>query len=293
MSMEIDERFASAWSELDALALKLTDHSEEANLLPELFHYTTAEGLIGIVNSRCLWASNMLCLNDASEAEYPNKLILDAVGTSSHFVPPDHKRTFKDSLITAFVMFEPFVTCFCENGDLLSQWRGYGGSGAGFALGFSRSWLSTLARIDYDQFRLQKVIYCPEEQQRLIREYLEAAARVSKQKEFVDDGEERFWREAAKPMVHFVMAFKDPAFREEREWRLVNRPIVSGDRYRYRQSGHRIVPYVEIPIQNNEALTGLVRGPYFANDRGSEELLANHGFYAAGNVRDSKIPLRL
>ena len=29
-----------------------------------------------------------------------------------------------------------FVTCFCSNGDLLSQWRAYAGSG-GYAVGFT------------------------------------------------------------------------------------------------------------------------------------------------------------
>ena len=57
------------WSELDLLAKKLTDHSNQADLPEELFHYSSAEGSIGIVESRCLWVSNMLCLSDASEVD--------------------------------------------------------------------------------------------------------------------------------------------------------------------------------------------------------------------------------
>jgi hypothetical protein len=29
-----------------------------------------------------------------------------------------------------------FLTCFSENGDLLSQWRAYGNNGDGVAIGF-------------------------------------------------------------------------------------------------------------------------------------------------------------
>jgi hypothetical protein len=42
-----------------------------------------------------------------------------------------------------------FVTCFCEKGDLLSQWRAYarGASGVGYALGFEskslHGWVQT------------------------------------------------------------------------------------------------------------------------------------------------------
>ena len=30
-----------------------------------------------------------------------------------------------------------FVVCFCEDGDVLSQWRGYADNGKGCSLGFS------------------------------------------------------------------------------------------------------------------------------------------------------------
>jgi len=290
--MNFDEMMASAWSQLDPLTHRLTDHSDEANLPDELFHYTSAEGLIGIIDSRVLWASDMLCLNDASEAEYATQMITDAVTGNLYLLPAEHRQTFKESLISAFRVYTPFVACFCEDGDLLSQWRGYGGSGAGFALGFSRSWLSCSAAVDDARFRLVRVVYSPIEQRSLIQEYLQGAAAVSGKLEVSADGECWFWGIAAKAMADLVVAFKDPVFEAENEWRLVNPTIITGKHYGHRRTGHRIVPYVRIPIEANEALTSLVRGPYFVDDRGSEDLLRYSGFKAGGNIRNSKIPLR-
>jgi hypothetical protein len=233
----------------------------------------------------------MLCLSDASEADYADTLILKAVKRKCQFLTPEHVRAFTKALTEELPLYTPFVTCFCENGNLLSQWRGYGGSGAGFALGFSRLWLSTQAAFDGAPCRLQKVIYSPDDQQRLIHHYLEGATTVSRQFEVRDTGAQWFWSMAARTMGRLVVAFKDPVFTEENEWRLVSQAILVGERG-YRQSGHRIVPYASIPIKEDSALTSLIRGPYFVGDRGSAELLGNSGFHAQHNIRDSKIPLR-
>jgi hypothetical protein len=140
---------------------------------------------------------------------------------------------------------------------------------------------------------LLKVIYPPSEQRQLISTYIHNAASISAQYQFSDDEDEKqFWGKAANAMAHLVVAMKDPVFKEENEWRLVNPTIIQGVHYSYRVSGRRIVPYVKIQITDT-AVTSLVRGPHFAGDRGAEDLLRYSGFStAAANVRDSKIPLR-
>src|SRR5216683_1419399 len=43
-----------------------------------IFHYTTAAGLLGIVRSNRLWASDLLYMNDSTEVEYGRQLIIAA-----------------------------------------------------------------------------------------------------------------------------------------------------------------------------------------------------------------------
>jgi hypothetical protein len=182
------------------------------------------------------------------------------------------------------------VACFCENGDLLSQWEGFGNGGEGFALGVSFSWLLSLAN---NGFRLQKVIYDPDQQVDLVLMLLTNVSSLLAQRSFSDQEQGEIWQDAAASLAPWVVMFKDPVFREEREWRLVNvEPIPAP--YSFRRSGHRIVPYVTIPVSDCQAITQVVRGPYFSgrDPRGAYIMTVSHGFILGATFHDSKVPLR-
>jgi hypothetical protein len=44
-----------------------------------LWHYTNGAGLLGIIESGTLHATQVACLNDSSEIRYASKLLLDAL----------------------------------------------------------------------------------------------------------------------------------------------------------------------------------------------------------------------
>ncbi len=267
----------------------------------ELFHYTSPDGFIGIVANRNLWASDMLSLNDASEVTYPQRVIAEAVEESDS-LPRRHRERFNTQLTEyMFRVDAPYVVCFCEDGDLLSQWRGYGASGEGFAVGFGIPWLLSL---DKSGFRLQRVIYDRDEQRALVLSFLDRVAAVTSEEKFSDEEETQIWQRAAASLSSWVVMFKHPSFREEGEWRIVSeferRP--SCFKNLFRRSGRRIVPYVTIDIphdmgmegMNGTAITRVVRGPYFQgiDTRGPYFMLVARGFImAGGSVEDSRIPL--
>jgi len=64
-----------------------------------VFHYTSLEGLLGIIESKSIWATNVLYMNDASELNYAKKLFKEEI---SRFCKenPHFKKTknFDDSL---------------------------------------------------------------------------------------------------------------------------------------------------------------------------------------------------
>ncbi len=141
--------------------------------LPEfLYHYTTQEGLLGILRDKCIWATDIRYLNDTSEGQIFTKLFLDELNqrpTTEPEGPPsqlmmlgqlmglsvDHPEsqiqcTDKEVLIwgeTAFSWIraqDAFVASFSEHGDLLSQWRAYSGENGGYGIGFTRSYLKSI-----------------------------------------------------------------------------------------------------------------------------------------------------
>jgi hypothetical protein len=60
-----------------------------------------------------------------------------------------------------------FAACFCQDGDLLSQWRGYSGAGQGYAIAFNSQFLTHLASIG--SFTKGKCIYDTELQYTILK----------------------------------------------------------------------------------------------------------------------------
>src|SRR5713101_1827221 len=140
---------------------------------PILHHYTDAFGVEGIISSNSLWATATQFSNDLSEIDYAVSIATEIVGdiwgkrknTSPwEKVLVQHLVQLFDTPLHSFG--QPFIVSFCEDGDLLSQWRAYGGT-SGFSLAFS-----SLCEHDHlklvckDGFRtmVKRVMYDPDEQ---------------------------------------------------------------------------------------------------------------------------------
>ena len=70
---------------------KIARPEEEA---PALFHYTDAAGLLGILKSRSLWATDFRSLNDASEMHYGMDLAHGLIKESAKRDPCERKAAF-------------------------------------------------------------------------------------------------------------------------------------------------------------------------------------------------------
>jgi Protein of unknown function (DUF2971) len=155
-----------------------------------LFHYTTASGLIGILENGELWNTAYFCANDESELA-AGKGVLERLFRSATYEMVEANdplvHTFRqrgvdirhyadgfEQLITGFTLSSlcAYMTCFCKPlgaedfcHGLLSQWRGYGPDG-GYALQFSKK--KILAEIEKTNtsgklnFQLHDVHYNPD-----------------------------------------------------------------------------------------------------------------------------------
>ena len=132
------------------------------NLDDAVFHYTSAEGLFGILSSGQLWSTTHVATNDESEFTYGQGFLALTLKDSRdvgdmnervnaalpalnlHF--DEAAARFEEDLVFVMDHFvTAYVTSFCRVRSeknyldgLLSQWRGYGGA-AGYAIEFSRS----------------------------------------------------------------------------------------------------------------------------------------------------------
>jgi hypothetical protein len=120
---------------------------------PELlYHYTTEEGLYGILKSDSIWATHCRFTNDTSERQGALDFILKELdqlrieGTITIF--NEVAEQFKELLRSFYQLFDTFIVSFTRErniqeasdipmeGDRLSQWRGYSSRGSGYSLGF-------------------------------------------------------------------------------------------------------------------------------------------------------------
>lgn len=99
--------------------------------IPEvIYHYTSNEALLKILEGKTLRLSPKHHLNDTMEGEQFFALL------ATHPSQPDASRL--DRLRKALDPFEFFVACFSSCGDRLSQWRGYATNGTGASIGFKK-----------------------------------------------------------------------------------------------------------------------------------------------------------
>ena len=128
-------------------------------LPPILYHYTDLNGLMGIINDKCLWATDIRYLNDFSEMTYAFDFVSERIKSFMETIPSEDRHRLglrtrlDDEARTEYEFFEDlekvitgikrspdnftsFVCSFSKNDDRLSQWRGYSPSKGGYCIAF-------------------------------------------------------------------------------------------------------------------------------------------------------------
>ena len=222
-----------------------------------LWHYTSTEGLVGILTSDCLHFTDVRFLNDTSEIEYGRALcrkvmtdiLTTETGATARLLTTLLDRFDDPAGITSY------VACFCHNGDLLSQWRTYGATGNGFSLGFDTTSTHWRESETGSGVVLRRVEYDPARQRKRVTKILRGGFDLVKKVEQCEDGDEESLAQAVTAVADrltrwlrsLYLTFKSYAFREEREWRLIaGREAVPSDDLKFRVTAHALVPYIPI-----------------------------------------------
>lgn len=168
----------------------------------KLYHYTTWDGLVGILKNQSLWATHHRFLNDYSETLLLKDKLIELARPIVHQEfqkiidgHPDRQQIMKnidinggfealvdrDSNVWVNGMYESlphaglYITSFCRESNeyinangMLSQWRGYGQDG-GFALVFDTLSLECMLveedeRFNYHFWQLADVVYSDDEE---------------------------------------------------------------------------------------------------------------------------------
>jgi hypothetical protein len=222
---------------------------------PILFHYTSASGLLGILRSQRLWATNSRFMNDPTEIAYALRLLREVAPAEIDTFQSKALEPLKKRLSRIFDDYEKdarvYVTCFCRQGDLLSQWRGYGAVGGGYAVGLAALNLGEFEIRPKDFGRpkpiLRRVIYQRTDQERFVKAWIRLLSEAKLKRQFFPS----VWFNFMTFLAEMMNCYKDPAYEQEDEWRLIQfgrvngREIVKAD---FRENAGRIVPYVALDV---------------------------------------------
>ncbi len=218
--------------------------------LPTLHHYTTPAGLLGIVQNRELWMTDVRFMNDSSELDWPLQVIAEALtSVESPSLGPAREviEALRRPNAPVFEMFNVYAMSFCGEPDLLSQWRGYAGD-QGFAIEFDRdAFGSDCWPMDYDRASSLRTV------QTLVNRFIAEARKLPADIPVDDPAFFSVFREFAWDLFTAALKMKHPSFREEGEARFVllgKKDDVSS--IRFRQSRYGLVPYVPVGRFNNK-----------------------------------------
>lgn len=219
----------------------------------QLYHYTSQEGLRGIVQGGELWASKITHLNDSSELA----LTLSATRTYVEGVDlPARVRAgiLRDLELIAASANNVFVFSLTRKRDQLSQWRGYTQPGSGYSIGFAAAELKRIAE-QGGLFSLGPCSYSSRVRKEVVADLV---SRVVNRNLHLRTRRKKYtprtrWRspQFSDELLFAASFLKDKAFREEKEWRLVSRAIPFKDpRFCYRGGKSHLLPYFRLSIRD-------------------------------------------
>jgi len=265
------------------------------------YHYTDAAGLLGIIENSRLWASELRFLNDPSEGGFLPEQLLELMRSKPGGVSNIEECIIKGlerALLNPRWNDSTFAVSLSINGDLLSQWRGYGNFGRGYAVGLNFEGMLPHPQIAsyYD------VVYGDNGLSELALDLLDLfVSATGKWGGIMDD-------EWANTLNVLAKSFKDPSYSEEQESRLVC-SYSEGDKnnfhnelpLKFRARGSDIVPYIPISLdllkdgdEPRLPLEHIVVGPgvdFKRNYASINALLRAHSYHNV-EVQPSVIPFR-
>lgn len=257
-----------------------------------IYHYTDSNGINGILENSCLWATHHNFTNDLTELRVFPKIFQDWLSLNKPYNVGDIKydllEAFRTQIEGPLSPSVPFISSFCnDDGNTLSQWRGYGNRGGGYAIGFNcnkineyKIFISNHYSIDFVHFTPIYYDYNKSKDQiekdisyfiKLFENYCDSKYKKFNGRRFpLSEYQMEMLTKASNIYYKWTVSCKNISFNEEKEYRFVtfipnrNQFIVKSKQkmnIKYRDSGGNKVPYVEIfkeimPMTINRVVIG-------------------------------------
>jgi len=278
------------------LISSLREELFSARPVSTLYHYTSLQGLMGIIDSRQLRASELRYTNDSTELLYAIDLLQTAItvrrqhSTGNKVLLSNFSNWLNNQVASGPMLFS---ASFRANGNLLSQWRGYSSHGKGISLGFDHQAIHSLASAQ--NFRVGKCLYDIGKQQQLATRIIDCVMSMCDQ----EDDIEVVLHDNEADLMSICALLKHPAFTEEQEWRLISPTFtsVSSAPIAFREGKAMLVPYYlfGLALEGEIKLEHVYVGPTpnaALSVNALTHYLTQKGARPANGISESEIPYR-
>jgi hypothetical protein len=287
-----------------------------------LYHFTSVEGLIGILSERTLRLTRAVCSNDAREVRYmvdearvAAEVLMDMDGESASLsdgaravlsrllarLNDDRAgwqgdRSLEHTVVFDMCLPDPYVACFCADSNPgIVHWGHYGLAGEGFALEVDSTrlpepWKDRFIRVRYDLGDHLRAVSEIVVQQVVNEEH----PGIPPCQGSAGDGASATADRMEAAIRAISVAMKDTVFEPENEWRVTWLREVDGELpIKLRGSGAELISYVEMPLPL-EAIRRIVVGTKRDLRRTAGSLASYLHGQGVGHIEivESRIPFR-
>lgn len=316
-------RVTSPKKDVDA-ASAATPPEQSVSLPDQLWHYTDAAGLLGILTNvgekpdpnvvgsgsykPVLRATAAQFLNDRRELTHGLALVLEHLrlwGGRGLFQSNPAADAFMRAVCETIQSiiereYPHYLHCctvsFSEDPDMLSQWRGYGQGTGGFAIGFdpARFPRSDGSNVHRAGLGLHQVQYLSDALEQPLISAVDWFIAETMDPKFTKKPTDHNLHRAVQSLAFVAASVKHKGFSEEREWRFVQPGFFDVPEFRPGATG--LVPYRNVTELTRDAVIGLYVGPgphQYENYIAAQSMLHRYGYIAASyNVHCSDTPFR-
>ena len=272
---------------------------EKEEIKDVIYHYTTLEGLKGIIEDNSIWATKISYLNDSSEYRIAIELMKKRLSEKSDWCA----QIFEETLNTFGWLENPnvYVCSFSEKDDSLSQWRAYSKNSVGISIGFKTKELEKLAK--NQNFTLSKCVYFPQEQINLIDKallYIFDLLQVENKKHLDEIANNKYEKLTVRNFLlanleNIAPVIKDKGFYEEAELRLISVAVPNDQEINFNMGDSFIKPYIKFNLGDlDNIIDQVIIGPSPHRDLAIDScsmFLENHKI-SSQKISPTSIPYR-
>lgn len=226
-----------------------------------IYHYTSPEGLEGILTSNSLHFTNIYFLNDKSEMIYTHELLKKILPDLQNEINPEllqeiNKRADYVTCSNYYneeseVLFREdfYIASFSTDSDNLALWNNYtkNDNKIGYNIAFDVLKLIEFVKFFDEEkiFEGSLVCYDPDKQKNLITEQIREANIY-----YTEENKQGILKELFENFITDSLFFKHPSFAIENEFRIIwsNLSHIGDKNLNFKIRGGLYVPYKQLPL---------------------------------------------